>query len=144
MDLTILKVRHPDVRKTTRTDPHAAATVAVLGRVLGDAETGAKNKPATPQLDLIAGVTGAQRASLEKEVQDLAQLGRSTDVAGRELGILQALQTEVTRVKAQQDAKKDAGTTNIGAVMNVLRTHHAGHYDGAVAGRLAREALSPT
>lgn len=160
MDLTTLKARHLDARKAARTDPHAAATAAVLSRVLGDAETQAKNKPGTAQLDLIAGVTTSQRASLEKEVQDLIKLGRNTDVTSRELGILQALHDEVTRVKAQQEAEKSAalmsepdlagvirgiigaGATHIGAVMNVLRTNHAGQYDGAVASRLAREALA--
>ena len=162
MDLTTLKTRHLTARKAARTDPHAAAEAAVLGRVLGDAETQAKNKPATPQLDLIAGVTGAQRASLEKEVQDLGKLGRSTDVAGRELGILQALHDEVSGIKAQQDAEKSAllmseadlsaaitaavtgGAGNIGAVMKVLKAQYGGRYDGAVASRLAREVLAGT
>ncbi|CAM4135878.1 hypothetical protein [Deinococcus marmoris] len=162
MDLTTLKARHLEARKAARTDPQAAATAAVLSRVLGDAETQAKNKPGMAHLDLIAGVTGAQRTSLEKEVQDLTKLGRNTEMATRELGILQALHGEVTAIKAQQDAEKsaalmsepdlagvirgaiDAGATNIGAVMNVLKTNHAGQYDGAVASRLAREALAAT
>ena len=162
MDLTTLKSRHLQARKASRTDADqgASATAAVLGRVMGDTETLAKNKPGTAQLDLIAGVTAAQRASLEKEVQDLTRLGRSTDVAGRELEILQALHDEVRGIKAQQDAEKAAslmseaeltaairaavtgGATNIGAVMKLLKAQYEGRYDGAVASRLAREAIA--
>ena len=162
MDLTTLKARHLQARKAARTDPMAAAATAVLGRVLGDAENLAKNRPGSAQLDLIADVTGTQRASLEKEVQDLARLGRSTDVASRELGVLQALHDEVTGIKAHQDAEKLAllmseteltaaitaavtgGATNIGAVMKELKAQHEGRYDGSVASRLAREALAAT
>ncbi len=162
MDLTTLKSRHLQARKASRSDPMAAAEAAVLGRVLGDAENQAKNKPGTAQIDLIAGVTGAQRTSLEKEVQDLARLGRSTEVAGRELGVLQALHDEVAGIKAQQDAERSAllmseaeltvaigaavagGATNIGAVMTRLKAQYEGRYDGSVASRLAREALAAT
>jgi hypothetical protein len=165
MDLTTLKFRHLQARKASRTDAGAASSAAVLSRVLGDAETQAKNKPGTAQLDLIAGVTTAQRASLEKEVQDLTRLGRSPDTASRELEMLQALHDEVTQLKAQQDAKKAAllmseaelagviraavaavaaGATNIGAVMKILKAEYEGRYDGSVASRLAREAVAAT
>jgi len=160
MDLTTLKARHLQARKASRTDAGATSTAAVLSRVLGDAETQAKNRPGTAPLDLIAGVTTAQRASLEKEIQDLTRLGRSTDVARRELEVLQALHDEVTELKVQQDAKRAAllmseaeltdviraavadGATNIGAVMKLLKAQHEGRYDGSVASRLAREAVA--
>ncbi|SMB78077.1 GatB/YqeY domain-containing protein [Deinococcus hopiensis] len=160
MDLNTLKARHLQARKASRTDAKAASAAAVLSRVLGDAETQAKNRPGTAQLDLIAGVTTAQRASLEKEVQDLTRLGRSTDVARRELEVLQALHDEVTQLKAQQDAERAAllmseaelagviraavadGATNIGAVMKLLKAQHEGRYDGGLASRLAKEAVA--
>ncbi|MDB5046808.1 MAG: Yqey-like protein [Deinococcus sp.] len=132
----------------------------MLSWVLGDAETQAKNKPGTAQLDLIAGVTTAQRASLEQEAQDLTRLGRRTDAASRELSILQALHDEVTQLQAQQNAKKAAllmseaeltdviraaiaaGATNIGAVMKRLKAGDEGRYDGSVASRLAKDAVA--
>ncbi|UQN08850.1 GatB/YqeY domain-containing protein [Deinococcus sp. QL22] len=161
MDLNTLKARHLQARKASRTDADSAATAAVLSRVLGDAETQAKNKPGTAQIDLIAAVTTAQRTSLEKELQDLTRLGRDTATTSQELPILQALNDEILTLKAGQDAEKAAslmsedelagviaravasGADNIGAVMNVLKMDHAGQYDGSAASRLARQALLP-
>ena len=159
MDIQTLKLRHLQARKEARTRPEAADTSAVLARVLGDVETAAKNRPGTPPLTRLAEVVGTQRAALEREVTDLGRLGRDPAEAVRQLVVLRALEAEITALREQERADREAnqlspealraavedavaqGAANIGQVMAALKSSHPGRYDGATASRLAQAAL---
>jgi hypothetical protein len=155
MNLTTLKAQHLSARKQKD-----AAHTAVLGRVIGDVETVAKNKPGTDQAALITGVLTDQLGALIREREQLAGLGRDTAQIDVELPVLQALHTQATEAQRQAQAELSArqltpealeaairqavseGAGNIGAVMKYLKTQHEDGYDGKLASETARRVLS--
>ncbi|THF66716.1 hypothetical protein E7T06_20670 [Deinococcus sp. Arct2-2] len=155
MNLDALKAQHLNARKQKD-----AAHTAVLGRVIGDVETLAKNKPGTDQAQLIAGVLTDQLAALLREREQLAGLGRDTAQIDLELPVLQNLHTQATEAQRQAQAELSArqlspealegaireavtqGAGNIGAVMQFLKTQHDGAYDGKLASETTRRILA--
>ena len=155
MNLNALKAQHLEARKRKDT-----AHTAVLGRVIGDVETVAKNKPGTDPALLIAGVLNDQLGALTRERDQLVGLGRDTAQIDAELPVLRALHDEATEAQRQaqaelaarqlspealEAAERDAvaqGAGNIGAVMTHLKTQHGGNYDGRLASETARRILS--
>lgn len=155
MNLTILKARHVAARKQRDT-----AHAAVLGRVIGDIETQAKNRPGAEPGQLVAGVLADQVAAMLRERDQLAGLGRDTAQIDAELAVLQTLDTEVKQEQARVNAERLArhlspealeaaireavagGAENIGAVMKQLKARQEGDYDGRLASEIARRILA--
>ncbi|UQN08734.1 hypothetical protein [Deinococcus sp. QL22] len=155
MNLDTLKAQHLSARKQKD-----AAHTAVLGRVIGDVETLAKNKPGTDPAVLIAGVLTDQLTALVREREQLAGLGRDTASIDLELPVLQQLHAQATEAQRQAQADLSArqlspealetairiavtqGAGSIGAVMQFLKTQHEGAYDGKLASDTTRRVLA--
>lgn len=155
MNLDTLKAQHLSARKQKD-----AAQTAVLGRVIGDVETLAKNKPGTDPAALITGVLTDQLAALLREREQLAALGRDTAQIDLELPVLQHLHTQATEAQRQAQAELSArqlspealdtairtavtqGAKTIGAVMQFLKARHEGAYDGKLASDTTRRVLA--
>lgn len=155
MNLETLKARHLSARKQKD-----AAHTAVLGRVIGDVETVAKNKPGTDQAVLITAVLTDQLSALTREREQLAGLSRDTAQIDVELPVLQALHSEATEAQRQAQAELSArqlspgaleaavreavsqGAGNLGAIMKHLKAQHDGSYDGQLASATAKRVLA--